>query len=114
MIFLAQERLRGGPNEFLTDPLLTVAAFMLVAVCVLAILFSRLISYNLRRRAWKIRNVVGQLESGMTPDEIREANARKHHHLHLPRRKRPADTVAEEDEVVEVKTEAEPEPDYSM
>ncbi len=113
MILLAQEQIRGGPNEFLTDPLLTVAAFMLVAVCVLAILFSRLISYNLRRRAWKIRKVAGQLESGMSPDEIREANTRKRHHLHLPHRRKPAaDVVAEEDEVVEVETEAEP--DYSM
>lgn len=112
MILLAQEQIRGGPNEFLTDPLLTVAAFMLVAVCVLAILFSRLISYNLRRRAWKIRRIEAQLESGMTPDEIREANARRRHRLR--RRKASPEPAAEEEEEDTAEAEREPASDYSM
>lgn len=110
MILLAQEQLRDKPQEFLTDPLLTVAAFMLVAVCVLSILFSRLISYNLRRKAWKIRRIEGQLKAGMTPDEIRAANARRRHHLrHRKPTHEPSHETEDADEV-----EAEPASDYSI
>ena len=74
---IAAQRRRGGAQEFLTDPLLTVAAFMLVAVCVLWILFSRLISFNLRRRARKVRMYEDRIRSGMSAEEIREADARR-------------------------------------
>lgn len=91
---------RGGAKEFLTDPLLTAAAFMLVAVCVLWILFSRLISFNLRRKARKLRMYEDRIRSGMSAEEIREADARRRHH----RRK----TEPEPDAEAEAKVGEEP------
>lgn len=118
MISLAQiaaqiaARRRGGAKEFLTDPLLTVAAFMLVAVCVLWILFSRLISFNLRRKARKLRMYEDRIQSGMSAEEIREVDARRRHR----RRK----IEAEPDAEAEAEPDAEPdaevgeEPTHSM
>ncbi len=75
----------GVAKEYLADPLLTVAAFMLIAVSVLWILFSRLISYNLKSHARKIRKFQDQIRSGMTIEEIKTAEARRRH---MVRRKR--------------------------
>lgn len=47
-------------EEFLTDPLLTVAAVLLIVVAVLLVLFSRLISYNLKRAAKKVAKMQGR------------------------------------------------------
>ena len=111
MISLAQitaqimAKRRGGVEEFLTDPLLTVAAFMLVAVCVLWILFSRLISFNLRRKARKVRMHEDRIRSGMSPEEIREADARRRH-----RRK----TEPEPEPDAAAEAEAGEEPTHSM
>ena len=101
---------RGGAKEFLTDPLLTVAAFMLVAVCVLSILFSRLISFNLRRRARKVRMYEDRIRSGMSAEEIREADARRRHR----RRKAEPEPDAESEPEAEPEAEVGEEPTHSM
>ena len=118
MISLAQiaaqiaARRRGGAKEFLTDPLLTVAAFMLVAVCVLWILFSRLISFNLRLKARKLRMYEDRIQSGMSAEEIREVDARRRHR----RRKIEAEPDAEAEAEPDAGPDAEvgEEPTHSM
>lgn len=103
---------RGGAKEFLTDPLLTVAAFMLVAVCVLWILFSRLISFNLRLKARKLRMYEDRIRSGMSAEEIKEADARRRHRR---RKTEPEpDAEAEAEPEAEVEAEVGEEPTHSM
>lgn len=106
---------RGGAKEFLTDPLLTVAAFMLVAVCVLWILFSRLISFNLRRKARKVRMYEDRIRAGMSAEEIREADARRRHRQRktAPEPEADAQTEVDTDEA-EVDAEVGEEPTHSM
>lgn len=76
---LAQLAAKG--DEFLNDPLLTAASIMLVSVGVLWILFSRLISYNLKRAALRRNRFEAQVRGGMTIEEIREAERKRRHRL---------------------------------